>query len=348
MPGELIPSFADAYKAANRQGAGHVLAEAYDATTILLKGIDSGNTTRPRWSTTSSLPGEGLRKHFKWDATGEHSPTTVYGYKVDDGKIVCERHHRVATSVQLPRAFPGARPPGGNPPDPGGPAWRTSVWMPRPILRSSRRTPAGSRSTWTLVEQVLEQHDRRLAYGAIYALVALGYTLVYGVLRLINFAHSEVFIVGAYAVFFTLSGLGFGPSAPPSWALVGLIGDLLLALVVGMLVSGGDRAVIVERVAYRPLRRRDAPPLVFLITAIGASFVDPVPDLHRRGPNAGARAHHVPAAPVFEIFGTTIDSQQIIIVVAALVLMVVADASSTAPGWAAASGPSPRTPTPRR
>ena len=53
-----------------------------------------------------------------------------------------------------------------------------------------------------------------LTFGAIYALVALGYTLVYGVLNLINFAHSEVFIMGCYAVFFTLSFLGFGPSAP--------------------------------------------------------------------------------------------------------------------------------------
>ena len=90
-----------------------------------------------------------------------------------------------------------------------------------------------------------------LAYGAIYALVAMGYTMVYGVLQLINFAHSEVFIVGAYAVFFTLSALGFGTSAP-NLGIAALVGDLVLAMLVAMLVSGLV-AVLLERVAYRPL-----------------------------------------------------------------------------------------------
>src|SRR5215469_18405059 len=53
-----------------------------------------------------------------------------------------------------------------------------------------------------------------LTFGAIYSLIAMGYTLVYGVLRLINFAHSEVFITGAFALYFTLTALGFGGSAP--------------------------------------------------------------------------------------------------------------------------------------
>src|SRR2546430_655199 len=109
-----------------------------------------------------------------------------------------------------------------------------------------------------------------LTFGAIYALIAMGYTLVYGVLRLINFAHSEVFISGAYALVFTLSNLGFGGSAP-GLSVPALIGDMVLACLVAMLVSGAI-AVILERVAYRPLRRKGAPPLAFLITAIGVSF----------------------------------------------------------------------------
>src|ERR1700709_594753 len=94
-----------------------------------------------------------------------------------------------------------------------------------------------------------------LTFGAIYALVALGYTLVYGVLNLINFAHSEVFIVGCYAVFFTLSGLGFGPSAPHLgfWSIVL---NLVLALIIAMAASA-ITAFLLERVAYKPLRRRN-------------------------------------------------------------------------------------------
>jgi branched-chain amino acid transport system permease protein len=162
-----------------------------------------------------------------------------------------------------------------------------------------------------------------LAQGAIIALFALGYTLVYGVLRLINFAHSEVFISGAFAVYFALSALGFGPSVPRV-GVAGLVGDLLLAIVAAMAVSGLV-AVIVERVAYRPLRRRGAPPLVFLITAIGASFTIQYLIFIWRGPNPEPSLIMFRPRPVFEIFGTIVDSQQIVIFVAALLLMIIAD-----------------------
>jgi len=107
-----------------------------------------------------------------------------------------------------------------------------------------------------------------LSKGAIYALIALGYTLVYGVLRLINFAHSEVFVVGTFAVLgvWTAFGLQDNPSAGTA------ILFLLLGLVAAAVASGGT-ALALERIAYRPLRRRNAPPLVFLITAIGLSLV---------------------------------------------------------------------------
>src|SRR5262252_8642086 len=104
-----------------------------------------------------------------------------------------------------------------------------------------------------------------LILGFMYALIALGYTMVYGVLEFINFAHSEIFIVGAFVGVEILLGLkaaGLLETLP--WILV-----LLLILVAGMAVSGG-LAVLVERVAYRPLRR--APRLIPLISAIGVSF----------------------------------------------------------------------------
>lgn len=109
-----------------------------------------------------------------------------------------------------------------------------------------------------------------LAQGAIYALVALGYTLVYGVLRLINFAHSEVFMIGTFAAFWTWGAFGLesGSARPPIGEAIGVIA---VAILIAALVSGAV-AMFVEFVAYRPLRHRNAPVLAYLITAIGASF----------------------------------------------------------------------------
>jgi branched-chain amino acid transport system permease protein len=107
-----------------------------------------------------------------------------------------------------------------------------------------------------------------LAFGAIYALIALGYTMVYGVLQLINFAHSEVFAYGTFAVLWTVLALGgdAGVSTGKGIAI------LVASLVVAMLVSAAI-ALLLERVAYRPLLKRNAPRLIALISAIGASFV---------------------------------------------------------------------------
>ena len=104
--------------------------------------------------------------------------------------------------------------------------------------------------------------------GSIYALVALGYTMVYGVMKLINFAHSEVFMVGTWAVLGTYTVLG----ATAGSGILAVIGVTLVALVVAMLASAGT-ALAVERIAYRPLRKKGAPPLIFLITGIGCSLV---------------------------------------------------------------------------
>jgi branched-chain amino acid transport system permease protein len=103
-----------------------------------------------------------------------------------------------------------------------------------------------------------------IAQGSIYALIALGYSLVYGILLMINFAHGEVFMAGAFASYFvaqTLDSEGLLDRAP--------IPSLALLFLTAMLVSMGV-AVLLERVAYRPLR--NAPRLVPLITAIGASL----------------------------------------------------------------------------
>ena len=105
-----------------------------------------------------------------------------------------------------------------------------------------------------------------LSQGSLYALIALGYTLVYGILRMINFAHGEVFMSGAYIGFFAADALNrAGRLDSTGGALLGLVVITLVA------VAGSTTiAVLLERIAYRPLRR--APRLVPLITAIGASL----------------------------------------------------------------------------
>jgi branched-chain amino acid transport system permease protein len=105
------------------------------------------------------------------------------------------------------------------------------------------------------------------ALGSVYALIALGYTMVYGILRMINFAHGEIFMGGAFAGYFTavaLNGAGILNASPAASVL-----SIVVMIVVAGLVATGI-ALLVERVAYRPLR--NAPRLVPLISAIGASF----------------------------------------------------------------------------
>ncbi|MGB8881608.1 MAG: branched-chain amino acid ABC transporter permease [Solirubrobacteraceae bacterium] len=105
-----------------------------------------------------------------------------------------------------------------------------------------------------------------ISNGAIWALIAIGYTLVYGIIELINFAHGDVFMIGSMTgvSFWTAIGLGLGTST------LGLVIGLPLALLVCMLVCGSLN-VLIERVGYRPLR--GAPRLAPLITAVGFSFI---------------------------------------------------------------------------
>src|SRR4051812_35231131 len=106
-----------------------------------------------------------------------------------------------------------------------------------------------------------------LSNGSILALIAIGYTLVYGIIELINFAHGDVFMIGSFtASQFWASVLGITLAT----GTAGVIGGIFVSLIVAMLVCGGLN-VMIERVAYRPLR--GAPKLAPLITAVGMSFV---------------------------------------------------------------------------
>lgn len=94
-----------------------------------------------------------------------------------------------------------------------------------------------------------------ISLGRVYALIALGYTMVYGIAKMLNFAHGDVIMIGSYVVFFTFGSFGWNP---------------VLAIILSMIVCT-ILGVVVERVAYRPLR--DAPSLAVLITAIGVSYL---------------------------------------------------------------------------
>ncbi|TVT24807.1 branched-chain amino acid ABC transporter permease [Amycolatopsis acidiphila] len=163
-----------------------------------------------------------------------------------------------------------------------------------------------------------------LAQGGIYALIALGYTLVYGVLKLINFAHSEVFVVGAFATWITFYLLGFRTGATPDLSAVEIILYLAIAGIAAMAVSGAT-AVALERVAYRPLRNRNAPRLVFLITAIGASFALQQTLKLIFGLNQQPQIRLLQPEPLFKLFGASVTNIHVILVVAAVVLWFVAD-----------------------
>ncbi|HEX7354876.1 MAG TPA: branched-chain amino acid ABC transporter permease [Mycobacteriales bacterium] len=157
-----------------------------------------------------------------------------------------------------------------------------------------------------------------LANGFVYALIALGYTLVYGVLQLINFAHSEVFMSGGFAGLFLMDhlvGKGHVPSGLTSVGLV-LAGTIVAAL------AGGLVAYILERVAYRPLRRRHAPQLAYLISAIGMSFFL----FSLAGKEFGRDSASVPQTftngTVFHVFGAGVQTYYLLVAGAAIIMLV--------------------------
>lgn len=154
------------------------------------------------------------------------------------------------------------------------------------------------------LEQLIQQLINGVSLGSIYALIALGYTMVYGIIKLINFAHGDIYMIGAYVGFFATANLGlsFVPSLILSMVISGLIG------------------MLIERMAYRPLRH--APKIAVLITAIGISLLleyggmlifTPQP---RTFPN-------VLEATTYHMGPFVVNSQQIIILVVSVILMII-------------------------
>ncbi len=189
-----------------------------------------------------------------------------------------------------------------------------------------------------LINNFVELTVTGLVLGAVYGLVALGYTLVYGVLQLINFAHSEVWMFGSFAAVWVTVALGVAPGS----ALPVVIGVLLLALLAAMTVSGGV-ALLLERVAYRRLIRLDAPKLVALISAIGASFAlaelmglrdriagwlglrDTLDPYVRSARDNTRFQNPLETEGVFTVGGYTVSNVDLIIIISAILMMVALD-----------------------
>ena len=160
--------------------------------------------------------------------------------------------------------------------------------------------------------EFLQQVINGVAWGSIYALIALGYTMVYGVLRLINFAHGDVYMVGAMAGYYLTRWLGWGSSADSLHFILILLASMLICGLLGF---------IIERAAYRPLRNRSK--LTALITAIGVSLL-----LENGGQVIfGADPKFFPTLienkPIFQSGGLIITNIQVIIIVVSLVLMAI-------------------------
>ena len=141
-----------------------------------------------------------------------------------------------------------------------------------------------------------------LSLGAIYAIIALGYTMVYGIAKMLNFAHGDIIMVGAYAIFVTLSMGGH--------VAIALVASIVVCTVVGILI---------EKVAYKPLR--GSSPLAVLITAIGVSYF--LQSIAQLVFGAKAQSVSLPSLGAIELFGTKISLSSVVTLVVGAIIMAV-------------------------
>ena len=168
----------------------------------------------------------------------------------------------------------------------------------------------------TSLDLLLQQTINGLSLGAMYALVALGFTLVYGILELINFAHFNVFMVGSFIALYVLQAFGLSGQSVllAGWALAGV---LLLALAAAM-VGCGLLGVLIERLSLRPLRNVKGPSA--MITTIGVSYI--LFNLVLLGLGAGTRNYPNPLPPLtWALGGAVLRLREVLIWIVSSVLM---------------------------
>ncbi len=156
----------------------------------------------------------------------------------------------------------------------------------------------------SFLSQFFQQLINGISLGSIYALIALGYTMIYGIIKLINFAHGDIYMLGAYFGFFATTQLGLS-----------FIPAIILAMACAALAG-----IIIERVAYKPMR--NAPRIAILITAIGVSFFLEYTMILLVSPQP--RTFPAVFTPVvYKIGSLVVNSQQIVILASAVILMAV-------------------------
>ncbi|TMQ51390.1 MAG: branched-chain amino acid ABC transporter permease [Candidatus Eisenbacteria bacterium] len=160
------------------------------------------------------------------------------------------------------------------------------------------------------MSEFLQQLVNGVTWGSVYALIALGYTMVYGILRLINFAHGDVYMLGAFFGLYAAQWIGAADHPTPVRAFV--------VLVAAMLGCGAVGAII-ERAAYKPVRRSSR--LAALITAIGVSLLLENGGILVFGPNPRFFPQIVPSSQISLGHGVSISNQQVIILVVSTGLM---------------------------
>ncbi len=163
------------------------------------------------------------------------------------------------------------------------------------------------------MQEFFQQLANGIAWGSIYALIALGYTMVYGILRFINFAHGDVYMVGAFAAYFLARALGISEAQNVSPAAV-------LAVLLGSMLSCAILGVIIERSAYRPVRRSSR--LTALITAIGVSLFLENAGLRIFGADPKFFPQLIPPRTLEVMPGVLMTNHQITVLAVSVVLMV--------------------------
>ncbi|MGW6379874.1 branched-chain amino acid ABC transporter permease [Peribacillus butanolivorans] len=153
--------------------------------------------------------------------------------------------------------------------------------------------------------ELIQQLVNGISLGSIYALIALGYTMVYGIVKLINFAHGDVFMVGSFVGFYSITVLDL---------------SFIPALLISM-VTCAIFGVLIERIAYKPLR--NATRIAALITAIGVSLLIENGLIYIRGAQPEAYPNDVLPMDKLDILGVSISSQSILILSVSIILMII-------------------------
>ena len=160
--------------------------------------------------------------------------------------------------------------------------------------------------------EFLQQLINGLAFGSILALIALGYTMVYGILRFINFAHGDVFMLGAFCGYYLAPKIA---SVLPLPSVAGALAVLVISM-----AACAALGVLIERLAYRPLRHR--PKLTMLITAIGVSLFLEYTGQFAFGAAPKSFPRLLPVYPLAKIGGLSWNSNQIIVIAVTLLLLL--------------------------